>query len=101
WPVETGVIAKIHEELQELQAAIDEQNLAAVSDEMGDLLFSVVNLARFRKVDPEVLMASANHKFEKRFGEMEQILKAKGLTLEAATAAQMETAWERAKRKGR
>jgi MazG family protein len=99
WPVETGVVSKIHEELQELQAALDEQDLAAVSEEMGDLLFSVVNLARFRQIDPEVLMAAANNKFEKRFGEMEQILKAKGLTLEAATAAQMENAWESAKRK--
>lgn len=101
WPVETGVVAKIHEELQELQAAMDEQDLAAVSEEMGDLLFSVVNLARFRKIDPEVLMAAANSKFEKRFGEMEQILKAKGLTLEAASPVQMERAWETAKRRKR
>lgn len=101
WPEDTGVVAKIHEELQELQAAMDEQDLAAVSEEMGDLLFSVVNLARFRKVDPEVLMAAANNKFEKRFGEMERILKAKGLTLEAASSAQMERAWESVKQKKR
>ena len=54
---------------------------------MGDLLFSVVNLARFRKVDPEILMTAANNKFENRFGEMERILKNKNLTLEAATPA--------------
>lgn len=101
WPADTGVIAKIHEELQELQAAIDEQDLAAVSEEMGDLLFSVVNLARFRKIDPEILMATANTKFERRFGEMEKILKDKGLTLEAATTIQMERAWEKAKRRSR
>lgn len=98
WPVETGVIAKIREELLELEAAIDAQDLNAVSEEMGDLIFSIVNLARFRQIDPEVLMASANAKFEKRFGAMEVILKAKGLTLEAATPDQMETAWEKAKR---
>ncbi|MES2921602.1 MAG: nucleoside triphosphate pyrophosphohydrolase [Verrucomicrobiota bacterium] len=98
WPVESGVIAKIREELLELEAAVDARDLAAVSEEMGDLLFSVVNLARFRQVDPEVLMAAANSKFEKRFGEMERLLSARSLTLEAATAEQMEDAWESAKR---
>lgn len=99
WPVEIGVIAKIREELLELEAAVDAQDLAAVSEEMGDLLFSVVNLARFRNVDPELLMAAANTKFEKRFGEMERILSSKGLTLDAAAPAQMEDAWETAKRR--
>ncbi len=98
WPVEIGVIAKIREELLELQSALDEQDLAAVSEEIGDLLFSVVNLARFRKEDPEVLMAAANAKFEKRFGKMEHLLKSVGLTLESASPAQMEDAWETAKR---
>jgi MazG family protein len=97
WPEESGVISKIHEELQELQAAIDSQDPAAVADELGDVLFSVVNLARFRKIDPEILMAAANAKFERRFGEMERRLKAGGLTLESATAEQMETAWDEVK----
>lgn len=99
WPVETGVISKVHEELLELQAAIDAQDLEAVSEEMGDLLFSVVNLARFRKTDPELLIANANAKFETRFTEMEQILKEKGISLEAATADEMEEAWEMVKRR--
>lgn len=97
WPEESGVLAKIREELDELQAAMDEQDFEAVAEEMGDLLFSVVNLARFRKIDPEILMAAANTKFESRFGEMERALKSAGLTLEAATVAQMEDAWEAAK----
>ncbi len=98
WPVETGVLAKIREEMQELQAAVDAQDLAGVSEELGDLLFSVVNLARFRDVDPEVLMSAANTKFENRFGQMERILHSRDLTLEAASASQMEEAWEQAKR---
>ena len=97
WPLEIGVIAKIREELLELEAAVDSQDLDAVSEEMGDLLFSVVNLARFRKVDPEVLMNAANNKFENRFGAMERHLAAAGLTLEGATPQQMEDAWEAAK----
>ncbi len=97
WPEEFGVLAKIREELDELQTAMDEQHPAAIAEEMGDLLFSVVNLARFRKIDPEILMTTANTKFETRFGEMERVLKSAGLTLDAATTTQMEAAWETAK----
>lgn len=99
WPVELGVLAKIREELLELQSAVDEQDMAAVSEELGDLIFSAVNLARFRNMDPEVLMAAANHKFETRFGEMERLLKSEELTLETATTAQMEDAWIGAKQR--
>ncbi len=98
WSVETGVLAKIREEILELQYAMDLKDVDAVADEMGDLMFSVVNLARFREIDPELLMAAANDKFEKRFGEMERLLKADDLTLEAATAAQMEATWSAVKR---
>ena len=66
----------------------------AMDEELGDLLFSVVNLARFRKVDPEVLMAAANTKFETRFATMERDLKLQGRCLETATTAEMETAWQ-------
>jgi MazG family protein len=98
WPTQTGVLAKIREEVQELEAAVDAQDLAAVDEELGDLLFSVVNLARFRKLDPEVVMAAANEKFERRFDEMERRLKAEGKTLEQASASEMDDAWEAAKK---
>ena len=100
WPVETGVLSKIREELCELQSAIDLQDIPAVEEEMGDLLFSVVNLARFRKIDPEILMAKANAKFERRFGEMEKRLKAKGKPLSEATLVEMEDEWIAAKKDG-
>jgi MazG family protein len=99
WPTQSGVLAKIREEVMELEAAVDEQDLEAVDEELGDLLFSVVNLARFRKADPEVLLAAANAKFERRFNEMERLLAASGLSLEAAGAERMDEAWEAAKRK--
>jgi MazG family protein len=98
WPTEIGVLAKIREEMQELEAAVDAQDLPAVDEELGDLLFSVVNLARFRKLDPEVVLAAANEKFERRFNEMERRLKAGGLTLEEASERQMDDAWEAAKK---
>lgn len=97
WPLEIGVLAKIREELLELQSAVDEQNVSAVCEEIGDLMFSIVNLARFRNLDPEILMASANAKFERRFGEMEKILLDEGKTLEEATSSQMEDAWQKVK----
>jgi uncharacterized protein YabN with tetrapyrrole methylase and pyrophosphatase domain len=60
-------------------------------------MFSLVNLARFRKFDPELLMSAANTKFENRFTAMEKSLQATGITLDAATSAQLEHAWELAK----
>ncbi len=100
WPVETGVLSKIREELCELQSAIDSQNLSDVEEELGDLMFSVVNLARFRKIDPEILMAQANTKFENRFGLMESLLKAAGKPLAEASFEEMEEAWLKAKEIG-
>ncbi len=98
WPTETGVLAKIREEMEELEAAVDSQDPEAVDEELGDLLFSIVNLARFRKLDPEIVLATANEKFERRFNEMEKRLKIAGLTLEEATERQMDDAWEAVKK---
>lgn len=97
WPEEQGVLDKIREETRELDEALHTKDPKAVEEELGDLLFSVVNLARFRQLDPEVVMATANAKFEKRFDLMEQSLATQGLTLEAATLDHMEAAWQAAK----
>lgn len=97
WPDETGVLAKIHEELAELEAALQTDDHRHIDEELGDLLFSVVNLIRFRKADPEVLMAAANTKFETRFATMENALKQRGLDLSSATPDQMEAEWQNAK----
>lgn len=99
WPDQKGVIAKLREELQELEEAIDakQPDEAHIAEELGDLLFSAVNLARFRKLDPEILMSEANRKFEVRFAKMEEALKGQGLTLEDASLDQMESAWQAAK----
>lgn len=97
WPDEAGVLAKLREELGELLAAVDAGDAAAVDEELGDLLFSAVNLARFRHRDPEELMVAANTKFEQRFAAMESALRQQGLDLTSATLAQMETAWQQAK----
>lgn len=97
WPDEAGVITKLREELGELEESMTTGDSAAIDEELGDLLFSVVNLARFRKLDPEVLMATANTKFEERFAAMEQDLKQRGHDLASATPSQMEESWQTAK----
>lgn len=94
WPDEAGVMDKIREELDEFSDAPDAE---AAAEELGDLLFSVVNLVRFRGLDPEVVMAAANGKFEQRFAAMEAALKEQGVALEEADLAEMEAAWQAAK----
>ncbi|MCX6868914.1 MAG: nucleoside triphosphate pyrophosphohydrolase [Verrucomicrobia bacterium] len=98
WPDEAGVLAKLREELAELEAAVEAGDAAAVDEELGDVLFSAVNLARFRKTDPELLMTAANKKFETRFTAMEHALQQQGLDLATATATRMEELWVAAKR---
>jgi len=97
WPDQSGVLAKIHEELSELEEALDQSDSTAIDEELGDLLFSVVNLARQRGTDPEILLAATNTKFEHRFAKMEQLLESQSLPLDAATLDQMESAWQAAK----
>lgn len=91
WPDETGVIDKVREELGELESAPDAESFA---EELGDLMFSVVNLARFRGLDPELVMAAANDKFEQRFGRMERALASRGRSLAEADAGEMERVWQ-------
>ena len=97
WPDARGVLAKVREELDELEAEWESGDDPKIDEELGDVLFSLVNLMRYRHLDPEVLMASANDKFECRFALMEKALKQRGLALEAASLEEMEAEWQKAK----
>ena len=97
WPDQEGVLEKIREEINELQAEMDAGDDDKFAEELGDVFFSMVNLARFRKLDPEVIMAQANQKFEQRFAKMEQRLLGKRLSLEEASLEEMEAEWQAAK----
>lgn len=101
WPELDGILAKIEEELgevrEELRERDREKGSPALESEVGDLLFSVVNLARRLGIDPEVALEGTNVKFEDRFGTMEGALKSEGRTLEAAGLAEMERQWQVAK----
>ncbi len=98
WPNEDGVWDKVREELDELQSARDEnESNARQAEELGDLLFSVVNIARWRKVDPEIALRDVNAKFKKRFGIMESLAREEGRELESLSPEEWETLWQRAK----
>jgi MazG family protein len=98
WPSQLEVLSKIREEMEEVAVAVDGSDPEAIDEEIGDLLFAVVNLARHRGADPEVILAAANAKFERRFGEMERRLAETGTPLAEATLDEMEEQWQSAKR---
>jgi ATP diphosphatase len=97
WPDAGQVIDKIHEELEEVKEASSSGNRDRIEDEIGDLLFSVTNLARHFSIDPETALRRTNAKFESRFGAVENALKQQGRALNEATLAEMEELWVHAK----
>ncbi len=97
WPDPDGVINKIEEELNELKNAIQSAQEDKIKDELGDLLFSIVNLSRFYMISPEEALNSTNIKFWKRFNYISEKLKEKGKSLEEASLEDMDILWEEAK----
>lgn len=98
WPDHAGVLEKIREETQEVEETLPlPDDDARVAEELGDLLFTVVNLCRRRGVDPELALHAANEKFIRRFHRVEKKLSAEGCSLKDATAEQMEAAWQQTK----
>lgn len=91
------VIAKIREETDEIEAAIAEGEPEAIAEEIGDLLFTVANLARHAQTDPEAAIRRANAKFEQRFRYIEEQLAGKGLARGDATLEEMDALWTAAK----
>lgn len=95
------ILEKIREETAEVAEAMALDDHAAVSDEIGDLLFAVVNLARHAGVDPELSLRMGSAKFVRRFGYIERCLSDRGSTLQEADLATMESLWVEAKRRER
>lgn len=94
WPDVGGVMAKLREETAELEAEVARDDYAAASEEMGDLLFTVANLARHLKVDAELTLRDANAKFRRRFAAMES---ASTRPLEELGPEELEELWSRSK----
>jgi uncharacterized protein YabN with tetrapyrrole methylase and pyrophosphatase domain len=98
WPDMTGVMEKLAEEMDELREALALGDRKKAEEELGDLLFVMVNVARFLKVHPERALAKTIKKFESRFRYMEEALRKKGKTLRQSNLAEMEELWQEAKR---
>lgn len=102
WPHISGALGKIHEEIDELKAVVettdeDSIDLLKAQDELGDVLFACVNLARFLKLDPDRCLRSTNQKFYDRFSYVETALKSEGKSLESASLEEMDRLWDQAK----
>jgi len=95
WENPDGARDKVLEELGELSIAVEDGDREAQEEEIGDLLFSLVNYCRMNGFEPEAILRSANRKFMNRFGSMESILREEGETLKSATLKQMLSAWNR------
>jgi nucleoside triphosphate diphosphatase len=97
WPDTAGVFDKIREELDELQQAVGSGDSGHVHEELGDLLFSIAQLARHLRKDPEGALRDAGGKFERRFRRMETRLAEQGRTAAGVGAAELEALWVQAK----
>ena len=101
WPSVEQVAAKVREEIAEVEAetvAGPGRNADAVADELGDLLFASVNLARWHKLDAETILQRATDKFVRRFGHIEDALRATGRRWEDASFEELDALWEQAKK---
>jgi len=99
WKESKSVIKKIHEEIEELEEAMQANNQKHIEEEFGDLLFSVVNLSRHLKLNPESSLRSANTKFSRRFRLIEAMLREQKLEMKDLTIDELESYWVLAKQK--
>ena len=98
WSDPAPILDKIEEEIAELREALEEGRPEKVSDELGDLIFALVNIGRHVKADPENALRGTNTKFRRRFNHIEKSLGENGETLEEASLERMEDLWQAAKR---
>jgi tetrapyrrole methylase family protein/MazG family protein len=101
WPDLTGVLDKVREELQELEQAIHEENRALAGEELGDLLFSLVNLGRFLEIPAENALRNTIQKFIRRFGFMLEQIPDRDLELSSRPLEEWEKWWGQSKDKGK
>ena len=100
WTEIASVIAKLREEIDEFEEALDEGDSDRAASELGDVFFSAVNLARHQKIEPETVLRRANQKFEDRFRWIEAQLSAKSRSLESCSSEERDTLWADAKTQG-
>lgn len=97
WPESLAIVDKLHEELNEVLEALASGDQAHIAEEVGDLLFVVVNLARHLNVEPEAALRATNQKFERRFRFIEEALRAVGRRVEETALDELDALWNQAK----
>lgn len=97
WQEAAPVLARLREEIAELEGAMATADSQAMQDEFGDVLFSCVNLARHLDIDSESALRAANRKFEQRFRAMEMLAQARSLSLPAMTLSELDVLWDEVK----
>ncbi len=100
WPEAAAVTGKLTEELGELTEAVNAGDTAGIEEELGDLLFTVTNVARHLKLDPEQALKKSTAKFEKRFKQLESTATEAGVTLESLDMEALDQLWRKAKLSG-
>ncbi len=98
WHDADGIFEKLREEMAEVRHALTEKDTRRAEEELGDLLFAAVNLARFVEVDPEIALRKANTKFQRRFMEMETAAAGRGSVFAELPREEMESLWDAVKR---
>ena len=101
WPEPRGAWEKVREEIEEVGEELDSRGSAALEEEIGDLLFSVVNLARLSGVDAPTAMHRANRKFRRRFAGLERLARERGVVVAEAGLERLDALWSEAKREER
>lgn len=101
WDDKSGVWAKVKEEIHELEEAVEEKDEDKKESEFGDLLFSLINYARFIGINPDNALEKTNQKFIRRFQHLEEEVKAQGHKLQDLTLAEMDKYWDEAKKLGK
>lgn len=97
WPDISGALDKVGEETQELQEAVVSGSQEHCREELGDLLFSVVNVSRFLNMEPEQALSQSCDKFIARFEKVERLAEERGITMEAASPEELDALWKEAK----
>ncbi|HSK19017.1 MAG TPA: nucleoside triphosphate pyrophosphohydrolase [Longimicrobiales bacterium] len=100
WPDAGGALAKVHEEVEEVSALLDRPGSDEVEEEIGDLLFAVVNLARLSGVHSMRALVRANAKFSARFAALEELARVRGVQLGVATLEELDVLWDEVKLEG-
>ena len=98
WDNAEDVLDKVKEEITEFNQEVEDQNLDKMEDEFGDVLFSLINYARYLKINPELALERTNKKFVKRFKYIEESAKNEGKVINELTLDQMEVFWNKAKK---